>query len=104
MEIQKVQKDSNFSTNKRPCLVGLLFFFFVPLENFSLIWDVAITGEGLQFFYLYSSLTAMEQRGSLNMPTLYNDHLRGPVTLPPVAERLAVGLSLPVLKIWVSPD
>lgn len=37
--------------------------FFVPLNYFSFIWDVAITGEGLQLFYLYSSLTAMEQRG-----------------------------------------
>ena len=30
-------------------------------------------------------------------PTVYNGHLRGPVTLTPVAERLAVELSLPVL-------
>ena len=29
-------------------------------------------------------------------PTVYNGHLRGPVTLAPVAERLAVELSLPV--------
>ena len=29
-------------------------------------------------------------------PTVYNGHLRGPVTLSPVAERLAVELSLPV--------
>ena len=29
-------------------------------------------------------------------PTVYNGHLRGPVTLTPVAERLAVELSLPV--------
>ena len=28
--------------------------------------------------------------------TVYNGHLRGPVTLTPVAERLAVELSLPV--------
>ena len=37
-------------------------------------------------------------------PTLYNGHLRGLVTLSPVAERLAVELSLPVLTIEVSPD
>ena len=29
-------------------------------------------------------------------PTVYNGHRRGPVTLSPVAERLAVELSLPV--------
>ena len=32
-------------------------------------------------------------------PTFYNGHLRGPVTLTPVAERLAVELSSPVLRI-----
>ena len=36
---------------------------------------------------------------------LYNGHLREPVTLAPIAERLAVELSLPVLfkmvKDWV---
>ena len=31
-----------------------------------------------------------------NGPTVYNGHLRGPVALTPVAERLAVVLSLPV--------
>ena len=30
-------------------------------------------------------------------PTLYNGHLQEPVTLAPVAKRLAVELSLPVL-------
>ena len=46
---------------------------------------------------------AIEQWGFFNMPhllwhwpTLYNGHLRGPVTLTPFAERLAVELSLPV--------
>ena len=31
-------------------------------------------------------------------PTVYNGHLRGPVTLTSVAERLAVELSLPVFR------
>ena len=37
-------------------------------------------------------------------PTLYNGHLRGPVTLAPVAERLAVELSLPVFAAKVCRD
>ena len=32
-------------------------------------------------------------------PAIYNGHLRGPVTVIPVAERLAVELSLPVFTI-----
>ena len=30
---------------------------------------------------------------------VYNDHLRGPVALTPIAERLAVEVSLPVLRL-----
>ena len=33
--------------------------------------------------------------------SFYNGHLRGPVTLTPIAERLAVELSLLVLKTWI---
>ena len=47
-------------------------------------------------------LMAIEQWGFLSVPHLlrhgasfYNGHLRGPVTLTPIAERLAVKLSLP---------
>ena len=54
-------------------------------------------------FDLCSALS-IEQWGFFNVPhplqhgpTVYNGHLRGPVTLTPVAERLAVKLSLPVL-------
>ena len=32
-------------------------------------------------------------------PTVYNGHLREPVTLTPVAEHFAVELSLPVLRL-----
>ena len=35
-------------------------------------------------------------------PTVYNGHLRGPVTLTPVAERLAVELALPVFDLGLS--
>ena len=37
-------------------------------------------------------------------PTVYNGHLRGPVTHTPVAERLAVELSLPTFTTWVCRD
>ena len=37
-------------------------------------------------------------------PTVYNGHLRGPLTLTPVAERLAVKLSLHVFTTKVCRD
>ena len=37
-------------------------------------------------------------------PTVYNGHLRGPVTLTPNAERLAVELSVPVFTTKVCRD
>ena len=55
-----------------------------------------------------SALMAIEQWGLFNAPhpprhgpTIYNGHLRGPVTLTLVAERTAVELSLPVFTTWV---
>ena len=51
---------------------------------------------------------AIEQWGFLSVPLLlwhgasvYNGHLRGPVTLTPITENLAVELSLPILKAYV---
>ena len=65
--------------------------------------DVTITGEGLQILTYSSALMAIEQWGFLSVSQLlchgasiYNGHVRGPVT--PIAERLAVELSLPVFK------
>ena len=77
--------------------------FIVPLENFSLIrrrhhcrWRAAN-------FDLCSALMAIKEWGFFSVPHLlwhgasvYNDHLRGPVTLTPIAELVAVELSLPV--------
>ena len=55
----------------------------------------------LNCFYPFG--IAIEQLGFFNVPhllrdgpTVYNGHLRGPVTLTPYAERLVVELSLPV--------
>ena len=49
---------------------------------------------------------AIKQRGFFSVlhllwqgTSVYNSHLRGPVTLTPMAERLAVKLSLPVLRL-----
>ena len=64
----------------------------VPLENISLIWRRHHCWWRATFFYLCSVLIAIEQWGFFNVPhllwhgpTLYNGHLRGPVTLTPVA-------------------
>ena len=61
-------------------------------------------------FDLYSALMAMEHWGFFNVratpshgASVYNCHLRGPVTLKPVAEYLAVELSLPVLRWYGTP-
>ena len=82
--------------------------FIVPLENFSLIWRRHHYRWRAEIFYLCSALMAIEQWGFFCVPHLlwhgasvYNGHLRGPVTLTPIAERLAVELSLPVFTTWV---
>ena len=90
-----------------------MYFLFVwGLSSHSRIFrsygDVTITGEGLQIFDLCSALMAIEQLGFFSMPhllwhgaSIYYGHLRGPVTLTPIAERLALELSLPVFTTWV---
>ena len=77
--------------------------FIVPIENFSLIWRRPHCRWRAANFDLCSVLMAIEQWGFFSVshllwhgPSLYNGHLQGPVTLTPVAERLAVVLSLPV--------
>ena len=77
--------------------------FIVPLENFSLIWRRHQCRWKATKFDLSSALMTIEKWGFFEVPhllwhgsTLYNSHLRGPVTLTPVAELLAVELSLPV--------
>ena len=64
--------------------------------------DVTIIPVETANFALCSALMAIEQWGFFSVPCLlwqgasvYNGHLRGPVTLAPIAERLAVEL------IWV---
>ena len=82
------------------CLLG----FIIPLENFSHIWRRQQAAN----FYLDSALMAIEQWGFFSVlhllwhgASIYNGHLWGPVTLTPIAERLAVELSLPVFTTKV---
>ena len=79
------------------------FGVFVPLENFHLLKRHHFRWRATNFD-LYAEIMVIEQWGFFNVPhllwhgpTLCYGHLRGPVTLRPVAERLKVE-SLPVLK------
>ena len=83
-----------------------LFRGIVPLENFSLIWRCHHYWWRAANFDLCSTRTAIEQWGFFSVSHLlwhgtsvYNVHLRGPVTLATIAERLAVELSLRVF-LW----
>ena len=98
-------------TDIGPCikksLICLFVLFIWSLSSHSRIFhsyrDVTIAGKGLQSLtYARHSCMATEHGGFFNVPlplwhgpTVYNGHLRGPVTLAPVLERLAVELSLP---------
>ena len=80
--------------------------FIVPIENFSLIWSSRHCRWRATNFDLCSALMTIEQWGFFNVPhrlrhgpTVYNGHLWGHVTLTPNAERLAMELSLPVLRL-----
>ena len=75
---------------------------------FSLIWRRHHYRWGIANVHLYSAHMAIKQWGFFSVPDLlwhrtsvYNGHLRGPVTLTPIAERLAGELSLPVLTCQV---
>ena len=84
------------------CLFVSLFGVYRPTrEFFTNMVTSPLPMKGCKFnFGLCSALMAIEQWGFLNLPqllwhgpTLYN------VTLTPVVERLAVKLSLPVLRL-----
>ena len=79
---------------------------YVPLENFSIIWRRHHYRWRAANFDLCSALMAIEQWGFFSLPHLmwhgpsvYNGHIQGPVTLTPIAERLAVELSLLFLQL-----
>ena len=78
--------------------------FYFPLENFSLIWRSHHYRRRATNPDIYSKFMAIEEWGFFNVPcllwhgpALYDGHLRGPMTLKPVAE-----LSQPVLRTYRS--
>ena len=84
---------------------------FMILTRWNFVWglslgDVTINGEGLQLLtYARHSWSLSSEGFFFNVPhllwhgaTLYNGYNWRPVTLTPVAERLAVDLSLPILS------
>ena len=86
------------------CLFICLFGFFIPLENFLLIWRSHHWRWRAVKFDLCSTFKAIERWGLFSMPYLlwygtsvYNGHLRGPVTITHFVKGLPVKLSLPVL-------
>ena len=92
-----------------------VYFFLVPLKNFSLTWRRHHFRWRATKFDLYSTFIAIEKWGFFNVPhlwhraTLYNGHLWGSLILTPFAERLEVlevELSLPLFttKIYRSRD
>ena len=99
------------NTSRRVKFLFCLFVcleLIVPLENFSLIWRRHHYRRRAANFYLWSAI-AIEQWGFFSEPHLlwqgasvYNGHIRGPVTLTPIAERLVMELSLPVYDLGLS--
>ena len=92
-------------------LLVVCMWLFVTLENFSLIWRRHHCRWRAEYDQC-SALMAIEQRVFFSVPHLlkhgasvYNGHCRGSVvvtvTSAPIAERLAVELSLPVFTTYV---
>ena len=80
--------------------------FIIPLENFTLIWRRHHSRWKAANFWSILCTHDIEQWGFFCVPHLvwhgasvYKGHIRGPVTLTPIAERLAMMMSLPFLRI-----
>ena len=107
IKFDKIRKPNRLSLKGKMIFNSLYFWFvllwfFVPLENFSLIWKRHHYRRSAMFD-LCSALMAIEQWGFFRVPPLLwhgasvcNGHLRGLVTNTPIAKRLAVQLSPPV--------
>ena len=94
-----------FCSNVFVCLFGV---FCPTWEFFTHIWRRHHYQWRTVNFNLCSALMAIEQWGFFSVPHLlwhgdsvYNGHLRGPVTPTPIKERFAVELSLPVFATSV---
>ena len=96
---------NQYYKNKKFCLLVCLVFF-VLLENFLLIWrrhhlrwrtansDIYSAPMAIDQWRFFSILHLLRHKASV-----YNGHQWGPVKLAPVADRLAVDMSLPVLQL-----
>ena len=90
------------------CLFVCFWGCIVQLDNFSLIWRRHHFRWKTTNVDLCSAHMAIEQGGFFSVPRLlwhwvsiYNGHLRGPVTLTFIAKRLAVELPLPFFMSYV---
>ena len=90
------------------CLFVCLFWVVRPTREFCTHLESSLVPVKGCIYELCSAFMAIEQWGFFSVPHLlwhgasvYDTHLRGPVTLKPVAESLAVDLSLPVLSTKV---
>ena len=83
---------------------SVCLWFIVLLRNFSLIWRRNQYRWRVASFDLWSAFMAIEQWGFFTVPHLrwhrtsvYDNHLRGSMTLTPIAERLELELSVPLV-------
>ena len=95
----------NFQLLEFVYLLVFLFVlgFFISIQNFSLTWRRHYYHEGLKILTYAQHSWPLSSEGSLachiycdTQASIYNDHVYGPVTLAPIADYLAVELSLPV--------
>ena len=98
-------KNIQISASLKKLFVWVVLYFFVPLKYFSLIWRRHHHCRWrAPNFDPCLALMAIDQWRFFSMPHLQwhsasvlDDRLRGPVTLAPNAEHLAMELSLPIL-------
>ena len=83
------------------CLLG----FFVPLGNFSLMGTSSLPVKGCKFWHMLGTYghwavrVVFRAAPTVARGSVYNGHLRGPVTLTPITYCLAVQRSLPDLGL-----
>ena len=105
-------QEKQYTSNYKTFIWHLRLFiwgFSSHLRIFQSYGDVTMTGEGLLILTYARHLWPLNSEGSLACHTycmwhrasFYNGHLQRPVRLTPIAELLAVELSLPVFTIKV---
>ena len=88
-----------------------LFGVFVPPENSPFIWRRHHYRWRAAQFDLCAALMTIEQLEFCGLPhllwhgaTVHNGHLRGPLTITPITERMTLELSLPIFTTKVCRD